>query len=129
MWEFLLKNNSKHLVKHQRFLLLIENQASQVNDFSAFYVWADAESGLIAIIPQICILSIQGQYPVFFSILNCPQGMPWNLATVADDFIGGNICCLPEWQAVFLAAEENPYYEFLPACSPVCSLIMETAFA
>ena len=55
--------------------------------------------------------------------------MPWNLATVADDFIGGNICCLPEWQAVFLAAEENPYYEFLPACSPVCSLIMETAFA
>ena len=30
---------------------LIENQASQVDDFSAFYVWADAESGLIAIIP------------------------------------------------------------------------------
>lgn len=50
MWEFLLKNN-KHLVKHQRFLLLIENQASQVDDFSAFYVRADAESGLIAIIP------------------------------------------------------------------------------
>ena len=50
MWEFLLKNN-KHLVKHQRFLLLIENQASQVDDFSAFYVRADAESGFIAIIP------------------------------------------------------------------------------
>lgn len=45
------ENNSKHLVKHQKILLVIENQASQVNDFSAFYVWADAESGLIAIIP------------------------------------------------------------------------------
>ena len=42
--------------------------------------------------------------------------------------MAGSILCLLRWQAVFLAAEENPHYEFLPACSPVCSLIMETAF-
>lgn len=44
------EKQQQHLVKHQRFLLL-RKQASQVDDSSAFYVWADAESGLIAIIP------------------------------------------------------------------------------
>ena len=37
------------------------------------YVWVDAKSGLIKIIPLICTLAIWGQYPVF-SHPESPQG-------------------------------------------------------
>ena len=37
-----------------------------------FYVWVDAKSGLIKIIPLICTLAIWGQYPV----LSHPESPP-----------------------------------------------------
>ena len=34
--------------------------------FMLFYMWGDAKSGLTAIIPVMCILTLCDQYPVFF---------------------------------------------------------------
>ena len=44
------------------------------------------ESGLIEIIPLICILAIEGQYPAFFHP-ESPQGAQLGAAAVADSLV------------------------------------------
>ena len=50
------------------------------------------ESGLIEIIPLICILTILGQYPVFL----CPE-FPSVGPTIGVAAVAGNIHCLLEF--------------------------------
>ena len=59
---------------------MIENHTSQIKEFSAFYGKMQ-ESGLIEIIPLICVSALLGQYPVF-SQPEFPQGS--TLGVVAD---------------------------------------------
>ena len=61
-----------------------------------FCVWEDVEkSGLIEIIPLKYIIAIWGQYSGFLH-LDPPQGVPLEMATVADGLVVGNILCLPK---------------------------------
>ena len=70
-----------------RLLLIKENQTSQVNEFSTFFVSEKMqESGLIEIIPLLCTLTIQGQYPVFLHP-ESPEGAQLGVAAVADDLM------------------------------------------
>lgn len=53
------------------------------------------KSALTEIIPFKYIIAIWGQYPGFLH-LDPPQGVPLEMATVADGLVGGNILCLPK---------------------------------
>ena len=53
------------------------------------------KSGLIEIIPLKYIIAIWGQYSGFLH-LDPPQGVPLEMATVADGLVVGNILCLPK---------------------------------
>lgn len=53
------------------------------------------KSGLIEIIPLKYIIALWGQHPGFLH-LESPQGVPLEMATVADGLVGGSILCLPK---------------------------------
>ena len=98
--------------------------------FALFYVWEDAKSGLIEIIPLICTSVIWAQYPVFFSSWvspvcsaggDCSNLFPsWvssrltSRAAVMWWSDSCNILCLLIWQAIFFIQNSIlPMYQVL----------------
>lgn len=56
----------------KRVLLTKENQVSQVNEFSVFYVWEDARVGSLKSFLDMCTFTTQGQYQA----LPHPESLP-----------------------------------------------------
>ena len=80
----------------KRLLLIKENQTFQVNVFQWFSVYGEMqESGLTEVIPLICILMVQAQYPAFLHPESPAHGWGCWLS-------GCNILCLLMWLATFL---------------------------
>ena len=53
----------KHIVKHKRLLRITKNRHLRLMILVLFCVWEYVRIRFIEIIPGICILTIQGQYP------------------------------------------------------------------
>ena len=96
MQEFLLEK--KQVVEHQitakceksrhlRLMILVHSKYGKMQ-----------ESEFTEIIPQICILAIQGQYPVFLHP-DIPLSWTVDVGYSGDELMAGNIRCLPERQA------------------------------
>ena len=67
--------------------------------------WED-ESGLMAVIPLIYVLAIQGKYPVFLHP-EFPSGHTLSATIVAEGLMAGNTWCLWEWQQHFLSTPSS----------------------
>ena len=61
------------------------------------------ESGLIEIIPLLCILATEGQYPVLFHLVS-PQGALMGVAVVAEGLaVGSLVVSIPSCLRVLMA--------------------------
>ena len=105
--------------------------------------WED-ESGLMAVIPLIYVLAIQGKYPVFLHP-EFPSGHTLSATIVAEGLMAGNTWCLWEWQQHFLSTPSSsvgaqmyparnalivvPVCVCVSVCAHVCTLLFFSPFS